>query len=391
MFLVDNGLGILANPEDDNLLDIQDQMGGVLVAPGLQSGLVQTPSALNRWMEEAIILDADSIHDCISALKPEVLVIVEKQRDEELAERRERRKKQQEEEAMRRKKEEEEREKNKEATASTATTASTTVPPPVIGTSTTTSVPPLSQQSVTMDVVPSESVPAPSETATGAPAAETPSFSSFFHGFSMQAAGQNSAPNAMTPVRPQDHAESLATSIVEAVLGPALETVSNRALPANDSVRIPPPDIVTNLPATSTAQTPSVFSMGLGGEHPQSTIAESMVSGNAANDGQPIQVDSTPQVERASENQSTTPFNPIPNTTPGAPRPGHVDELSFSSNSTPLSDLRRPLSFQDTSASRQQGSHTPGGMIFPLYLVHIRPCFVVADLLFYFLQIEIIL
>ena len=41
-------------------------------------------------MTEAIILDADSIHDCIAALKPEILVIVEKQRDVELAERRER-------------------------------------------------------------------------------------------------------------------------------------------------------------------------------------------------------------------------------------------------------------------------------------------------------------
>ena len=52
--------------------------------------LKQTSPALNRWMTEAIILDADSIHDCIAALKPEILVIVEKQRDVELAERRER-------------------------------------------------------------------------------------------------------------------------------------------------------------------------------------------------------------------------------------------------------------------------------------------------------------
>ena len=54
--------------------------------------LEQTSPALNRWMTEAIILDADSIHDCIAALKPEILVIVKKQRDVELAERRERRK-----------------------------------------------------------------------------------------------------------------------------------------------------------------------------------------------------------------------------------------------------------------------------------------------------------
>ena len=89
----------MANPEDEALLDIQDQMGGVLVAPGIPSGLVQTPSALNRWMEEAIILDADSIHDCIAVLKPKIFVICRKTRDEELSERRERRKKQQEEDA----------------------------------------------------------------------------------------------------------------------------------------------------------------------------------------------------------------------------------------------------------------------------------------------------
>ena len=84
-------------------------MGGVLVGAGglaQQTGLVQTPSALNRWLEEAIILDADSIHDCIAALKPDILLVVDRQRDEELAERRERRKKQLEDEAARRKKEE---------------------------------------------------------------------------------------------------------------------------------------------------------------------------------------------------------------------------------------------------------------------------------------------
>ena len=40
MFLVDNGLDILAYPEEEALLDIQDQMGGVLVAPGIPSGLI---------------------------------------------------------------------------------------------------------------------------------------------------------------------------------------------------------------------------------------------------------------------------------------------------------------------------------------------------------------
>lgn len=202
VFLVDNGLGILTNPEDENLLDIQEQMGGVLVAPGNQSGLVQTPSALNRWMEEAIILDADSIHDCISALKPEILVFVEKQREEELAERKERRKKQQEEEAIRRKKEEEERDKNKENAAAAATSAPTTVAATTAPTA-------------TMEVAPQEGAPG---------VVETPSFSSFFHGFNMHSSA--SLLTSTPLVRSRDHAETLATSIVEAVLGPAFETVA---------------------------------------------------------------------------------------------------------------------------------------------------------------------
>ena len=40
VFLVDNGLDILAYPEEEALLDIPDQMGGVLVAPGIPSGLI---------------------------------------------------------------------------------------------------------------------------------------------------------------------------------------------------------------------------------------------------------------------------------------------------------------------------------------------------------------
>lgn len=339
VFLVDNGFNILGNPEDENLLDIQDQMGGVLVAPGMPSGLVQTPSALNRWMEEAIILDADSIHDCIAALKPEILVIVEKQRDEELAERRERRKKQQEEEAVRRKKEDEEREKNKDTSAPSSSISSTAsvVPPPV-----------------TMEVTQPEAPVSVSE---------TPSFGSFFHGFNMQSSS-NPAMTSTPHVRTHDHAETLATSIVEAVLGPALESVSSHARPQVENreqneatptslshIRIQPQSVVVT-PNESAGEpivpviveTPAANNSRSATHSLQSTI-------------QRIQAETTPNVDRVSE-QSTTPFNPIPNTTPGAPRPIVAEELHpFSSDQVQF--IRRPLSFQDEVTSMRPADESP--------------------------------
>lgn len=332
MFLVDNGLGILANPEDEALLDIQDQMGGVLVAPGIPSGLVQTPSALNRWMEEAIILDADSIHDCIAALKPEILVIVEKQRDEELAERRERRKKQQEEEASRRKKEDEEREKNKDATVPSSAVSSTAsvVPPPV-----------------TMEVAQPEA---------SVSVAETPSFGSFFHGFNMQSSGSSANP-AMTStplVRSHDHAETLATSIVEAVLGPALESVSGHARPQVDNRE---PSEAT--PPSASARIQSQAAPSSANEPSAEPVVPVIVETPANNSSrltahgltstiQRIQAETTPNVDRVSD--QTTPFNPIPNATPGAPRQISGDELHpFSSDQVQF--IRRPLSFQGEIAT----------------------------------------
>lgn len=282
LFLVDNGLGILANPEDENLLDIQDQMGGVLVAPGLQSGLVQTPSALNRWLEEAIILDADSIHDCIAAIKPDILVVVDKYRDEELAERRERRKKQQEEEALRRQKEEEEREKNKDANT----------------------VQPSSAPSVTMDVA---------QTEAASVTAETPSFSSFFHGFNMQSTPGSSSMASTPLLRPNDHAETLATSIVEAVLGPAMETVSNQARQHQDNHEI---SETAPIPQGFASSNVSEQSIPIVPETPVATARDQSILAPPVSN----RVDLTPIVERPNESYPTiTPFNPIPNATPNAP------------------------------------------------------------------------
>lgn len=377
MFLVDNGLGILANTEDDNLLDIQDQMGGVLVAPGLQSGLVQTSSALNRWTEEATILDGDSIHDCITALKPDILVIVEKQRDEELAEKRERRRKQQEEEAARRK-EDEEREKSKNAASSAAGTttpssgSASTIP--AISSSTSSTAPPVApQESITMDVAPTSSL-ASSSVAT-APTSGTPSFSSFFHGFNMQAGSNNPSMTSTPTVRPHDHAETLATSIVEAVLGPALESVSNQVRPPHSSaMRDQPPDVVANLPLAavtpSDAATSSALASSSGATARRSSaISETPISSGATEVGLGIQVDSTPYVDRAATNQSNTPLNPIPNATPSAPAVprSNLQDNPFISDSA--STLRRPLAFQEesTPSHLEQESHTVEGTLLEFF------------------------
>lgn len=71
---------------------------------GSGSGTLSSiPSALVRWTEESRALDGDSVHDCITGLKPGIIEILEKYRDEELTERREKRKKMQEEEDAKKK------------------------------------------------------------------------------------------------------------------------------------------------------------------------------------------------------------------------------------------------------------------------------------------------
>ena len=71
-----------------------------------------------RWTEESRVLDGDSLHDCMTACKPDILSVVEKHRDAELNDRREKKKKAAEEEEEKRKKEEEEK-KKREPEAST--------------------------------------------------------------------------------------------------------------------------------------------------------------------------------------------------------------------------------------------------------------------------------
>ncbi|XP_063952392.1 E3 ubiquitin-protein ligase HUWE1-like isoform X2 [Lytechinus pictus] len=72
------------------------------------------PPVYRRWDEESKVLDGRSVHDCVQALKPEIISLLEKHRDEELAERKEKRKKQAEEDAKK-KAEEEAKKKVEEA------------------------------------------------------------------------------------------------------------------------------------------------------------------------------------------------------------------------------------------------------------------------------------
>uniref|UniRef100_A0A7N9CYV3 E3 ubiquitin-protein ligase HUWE1 n=1 Tax=Macaca fascicularis TaxID=9541 RepID=A0A7N9CYV3_MACFA len=77
---------------DDELLDdfFHDQSTATSQAGTLSS----IPTALTRWTEECKVLDAESMHDCVSVVKVSIVNHLEFLRDEELEERREKRRKQ---------------------------------------------------------------------------------------------------------------------------------------------------------------------------------------------------------------------------------------------------------------------------------------------------------
>jgi len=99
---------------------LEDEIPGLEgLGQGGGSALSTVPNALVRWTEESRVLDGDSLHDCMTVCKPDVLDVIEKHREEELAERREKKKKLLEEEEVRKKKEEEERKKREPEAATT--------------------------------------------------------------------------------------------------------------------------------------------------------------------------------------------------------------------------------------------------------------------------------
>eukprot|EP00095_Tigriopus_kingsejongensis_P000123 maker-scaffold450_size166944-snap-gene-0.20 protein:Tk00123 transcript:maker-scaffold450_size166944-snap-gene-0.20-mRNA-1 annotation:"hypothetical protein DAPPUDRAFT_313219" len=92
--LVDFGFAILDSLENE----LPDMDGNGMFGNGGRVALSSIPSALVRWSDESRVIDGDSMHDCVTALKPDITEVVETVRDQELTERRALRKKEQEEE-----------------------------------------------------------------------------------------------------------------------------------------------------------------------------------------------------------------------------------------------------------------------------------------------------
>lgn len=65
-----------------------NSLGGLVSGSQSAGGLSSIPSALSRWTEESRVLDTVSLYDCVTACKPEVLTLLEAQREREMAERR---------------------------------------------------------------------------------------------------------------------------------------------------------------------------------------------------------------------------------------------------------------------------------------------------------------
>ncbi|XP_038603573.1 E3 ubiquitin-protein ligase HUWE1 isoform X3 [Tachyglossus aculeatus] len=81
---------IIARSDDELLDDFFHDQGTATSQAGTLSSI---PTALTRWTEECKVLDAESMHDCVSVKVP-IINHLESLRDEELEERREKRRKQ---------------------------------------------------------------------------------------------------------------------------------------------------------------------------------------------------------------------------------------------------------------------------------------------------------
>ncbi|XP_055022354.1 E3 ubiquitin-protein ligase HUWE1 isoform X8 [Boleophthalmus pectinirostris] len=82
---------IIARSDDELFDDFFHEQSGT----GGQAGTLSSiPTALTRWTDECKVLDAESMHDCVSVVKIPILQHLEYLRDEELEERREKRRRQ---------------------------------------------------------------------------------------------------------------------------------------------------------------------------------------------------------------------------------------------------------------------------------------------------------
>ncbi|KAK7483667.1 hypothetical protein BaRGS_00025100, partial [Batillaria attramentaria] len=90
--LANDDLRIISRPDEDFFEELfQDPYPD---SGSAGSGVLSSiPSTLIRWTEEARVLDGDSVHDCVTVVKPDIIECLVKKRDAELAEWREKRKK----------------------------------------------------------------------------------------------------------------------------------------------------------------------------------------------------------------------------------------------------------------------------------------------------------
>ncbi|XP_037772840.1 E3 ubiquitin-protein ligase HUWE1-like isoform X4 [Penaeus monodon] len=79
----------LMPPDPDEFIDmqLQDHGGTMMNNGGSSASLASVPNALSRWTEEARVLEADSMHDAVTVVKPALMAVLEKYRDAEQSER----------------------------------------------------------------------------------------------------------------------------------------------------------------------------------------------------------------------------------------------------------------------------------------------------------------
>merc|ERR1712037_735388 len=88
----------------DSLENEVSEMDNSVMGSGGRAALSAIPSALKRWNEESCVIDGDSMHNCVTALKPTILEVVEKAREDEVQQRKAKKNKEEEEQKKKKKK-----------------------------------------------------------------------------------------------------------------------------------------------------------------------------------------------------------------------------------------------------------------------------------------------
>ena len=88
-----------------------------------------------RWNDESRVIDGDSMHDCVTSLKPQILEVVEKAREEEVSQRKAKKKEEDQKELEKAKRKAAEKAKETPVSEETAPKASSDNSDNVVGTS----------------------------------------------------------------------------------------------------------------------------------------------------------------------------------------------------------------------------------------------------------------